>query len=214
MYDSPPVTDDPMEAINSIGEIIQKFSIELKESRRSRDSLGLPRKNNNKRHASPAQWSLSRGKGGELMIQMIGFPSENLPQSKQVLGELRDYANSAIKSKAGKAQPRGQISHTRTKGRQQHQHSGLGQVNQISLGLPSSGEEVRVLMLEETTKKGYLKAKHLESGLIGSMVDHDNTPDDINAGQEKDVIIHHANENSISFRWKPLPSKKKSNKRN
>jgi len=217
IYDeSPTVTNDPVEAIDLIGGIIKEFSKELKESGRSRESLGLPRDNNDERHASPALWSLSQDNLSELRIQMIGFPSDKLHQSEQVLREIGDYAMDKINEKKKQFRPKrnplGRSSSRDATTRQLHQDSIPEEINQKSSRLPSSGDIVMVVMLGDKTKKGNLKAEHIDSGLIGSMVDAHNAPADLSVGQEKKVFVHYANENNIAFRWCP-PSGKSRTKR-
>ena len=64
-------------------------------------------------------------------------------------------------------------------------------------------------MLEEKTKKGGWKAKHIDTKLTGSMVDATNAPQDASVGQEVDLIVHYATDTTIMFKWKkPLSQKK------
>ncbi|MCY4171584.1 MAG: type III-B CRISPR module RAMP protein Cmr6 [Bacteroidetes bacterium] len=210
IYKSQPVTNYPNLAISWIGEIIQNFAKQLKDEGCSRESLGLPRKSNLQRHASPAVWSLSRDKNGDLSIQLIGFPSDKLPDSEQVLKDLCRYAEERLKEKhfisiSSQQEPR---SARVIASNQLDQNIISAGVDQKS-SRPSTGDHIRVVVLDEKTKKGNVKAKHLDSGLIGSMVDTNNEPNDIEVGQEKVVIVHSVNENTISFRWEPLPRKKK-----
>ena len=102
MDDQPVGSPDPIVAVHFIGELIQQYAIKLKQEGRSRAALGTPRARSRyprgipQRHASPALWSLSRDGKGMLQVRLIGFPSDQLPQSNTILQDLCDYARRTL----------------------------------------------------------------------------------------------------------------------
>ncbi len=204
LKEMPAGTIYPEVAVHFVGQLLQQFVAKLKKEGRDRGDLGMPRtgsKYSLNRHASPAIWSLSREHQGKLLIRMIGFPSNKLPRSEKVLRDLRDFAGTELKKKAESAsriQRPG--SHVR------HEHTTAAA--QPKRRFPSPNDQIEVHLVAEKTKKGDWKAKHTDSGLIGSFVDPLNAPSDVSAGEKVEVTVNHANEATIAFRWKPLEKKK------
>jgi len=209
-------------AVHFIGELIQKFSRKIDREKRNRAVLGKPRaKSYNSpaisgRHASPALWSLSKNGNGILKIRLIGFPSDKLPQSEEILKELRDYAREELRIKARttitKRKPHAKHSQGNPASIQRHQTPRTVETQQLGK-IPVVGDTVSAILLDEKTKKGDWKAKHIDSGLIGHMHDPQNAPSDVSVGQKVDLIVASIPENSIAFRWAPLPRKKSRSKR-
>jgi len=221
MNGQPTGTDDPAVAVHYIGELIQDFSSQLKQDKQDRSALGMPRmkwKGHHsipKRHASPALWGLSRGSDGMIKIRMVGFISEKLPQSRAILKDLNEYAINKLQIKAKiatnlKGRPDLKPSHDNSTRKRRHQNK---TVTQQESRIPSPGDTVTAILVDEKTKKGGWKAKHIDSGRIGHMDDPQNAPSDVSIGQEVDLIVASVPEGSIAFRWEPLQRKKSQPKR-
>lgn len=71
--------------------------------------------------------------------------------------------------------------------------------------LPKAGEKVEAQLLEERTKKGGWKAKHVPSDLSGPIQNSGDVPSDKKAGDTLALIVASANEREIHFRY-PTPA--------
>jgi len=67
--------------------------------------------------------------------------------------------------------------------------------------LPKPGEKVEAQLLEERTKKGGWKAKHLPSGLRGSIQNTNDVPPEKKPGDVLELIVASAKEREINFRY-------------
>lgn len=69
------------------------------------------------------------------------------------------------------------------------------------LKLPSPGDRVEAVLLEEKTKKGGWKARHIATGITGPIQNSNEVPGDKNAGERVILIVTSANEREIAFRY-------------
>ena len=218
---------DPWYAIDQTGMVLQRFAKNLKAA--NRIALGLPRSvggdkqsaEKGDRYASPALWSLATREDGTLVVRLIAFPAAYLPDkatSKTTLQQLIDFARQELRRQADQsARPSG----SRGRGLS---HSGRTN-RRDGRGLPSppprpsqtnakAGDRVEADLLEEKTRKGGWKAKHLDSGLEGPIQDPQNAPADAEPGQRVQLTVASVSAKEMAFRWAEPPSPKKKPNRN
>ena len=63
------------------------------------------------------------------------------------------------------------------------------------------GDRVQAELVEEKTRKGGWKAKHLESGLQGPIQDTINVPADAKPGQQVELTVAYVRANELAFKW-------------
>ncbi|MCY4674685.1 MAG: type III-B CRISPR module RAMP protein Cmr6 [Bacteroidetes bacterium] len=223
--DLPTECDDPRRACNMIGETLKAAVKSL--SRRDRPALGMPRERadqerfRQERHASPVLWSLSRRSDGKLSVRLLAFPSPRLPnadESKKILSDFVkqvkiEVLNRSRKSATGSRKRLPEKKHVKTdssnRNRKPESTLNLG-------GPPANGDVVEAEILHEKTQRGKLKAKHIESGWIGHIID--TTSEDVKPGQIVKLYVHaiHENTEGVTFKWmvpkKTKPDKSRSNK--
>ncbi len=208
--------NDPWYALDQTGMVLQLFTKRLDTD--SRLALGLPRSVGRDkqslraekvdRHASPALWSLATRRDGLLTVRLIAFPAARLPEkseSKAVLQKLIDFAIQELNQRANQSQSTGgrggyrpPASHSRQKDLPRQPQSG-----------PKAGDRVEAELLEEKTKKGGWKAKHLDGGLEGPIQDSQNAPDTAKPGQQVQLTIASVSAREMAFRWAAPQSPKK-----
>ena len=225
ILEQPTAWDDPWYALDQTGMVLQWFAKQL--APKDRIPLGLPRKGRGHerkaeqidRHASPALWSLTR-KDGTLSVRLIAFPADHLPDkgtSKEVLQGLIDFARQKL------AAPDRQLQRPGKHGRQGASYDGRADrrggrsseptTPRLSRPDPQAGDRVEAELLEEKTRKGGWKAKHLDSGLEGPIQDSKNVPEDAQPGQHIPLTVASVSEKEMAFKWAaPLPPKKKPNR--
>ena len=210
MEDLPTEWYDPWWTCHMIGEALKAVTKLL--DKRDRPALGMPRKDadrgrfREKRHASPVFWSLSRHSEGKLAIRLLAFPSPKLPntdESKKILDNFVEYVKSEISKRSKKSAARSQKRPPERKYIKSEISSQSSQSKPaFDLGSrPACNQVVEAEILSETTKKGKLKAKHIESGWIGHIID--TTPGDVKPGQIVELFVHaiHEENKSVSFKW-------------
>ncbi len=220
-------TNNPIQAVNSIGELIRDYAKILKNKDTELLKIfGTPRIGKKykyeKRQPSPAHWSLSRDhlrNENEIVIRLIGFPSSKLGEkSKDVLTNLRSFAEKELSSKSRNARhvsrPSSSSQHFQRDSKSVKHHSTPETSGTRSTSkLPSPGDRVKAILLDKKTKNNDWIAKHIDSGLEGNMHDSENAPLDATVGQEVELIVASANIKLMAFRWEPLPRKKGRTKR-
>ncbi len=223
MEGQPVGTNDPIQAVHFVGKLLQQFAAKLKGEGTDRGNLGTPRPKSKYtgRHASPSHWSLSRdnlGDKNDLKIRLIGFPSSKLIESKDVLTDLRSFAEKELSSESRNtrhvSRPSSSSQHFQRDSKSVRHHSTPETSGTRSTSkLPSPGDRVKAILLDKKTKNGDWIAKHIDSGLEGNMHDPQNALPDATVGQEVELIVASVNIKLMAFRWEPLPRKKGRTKR-
>ncbi len=220
---------DPWYALDQTGLMLQLFA-KQELAPDERIALGLPRRigrngrslksTKGDRHASPALWSLATADDGKLTVRLIAFPAACLPDgktSRAILRKLLDFTETELRRQAEKAPPaasrrnqrRGSRGRT-TASRRQSVVSRRVPTNP----LPKAKDRVEAEILEEKTRKGGWKAKHVDGGLKGPIQDTGNVPADVQPGQRVQLTVAFANPTEIAFTWaEPRMPKKKSGRR-
>jgi CRISPR-associated protein Cmr6 len=73
--------------------------------------------------------------------------------------------------------------------------------------LPRPGERVEAVLLEEKTRKGGWRARHVATGIAGPIQNSNDVPDEIRPGKKTEpsdtvtLIVQSANEREIAFRY-------------
>ncbi len=213
------VWKDPWYALDQMGLVLQRCAKRLKHEERI--ALGLPRFSKKPsdtrdrdlsggldRHASPVLWSFATTGDGTLLVRLIAFPVARLkPASKDTLQNLVHSLQKELKREARQSP-------------KQEKHSPPSLTVPPS-GLPKANDRIEAELLEEKTRKGGWKAKHLGSGLPGPIQDSENGPADAKPGQHVELTVAFVKPNEIAFQWaeppppkkKPPPPKKKAGRR-
>lgn len=196
---------DPWFACHMIGEALNAAISSLDKP--DRPALGMPRKGADQkrfptRHASPVLWSLSRNSDGKLAVRLLAFPSPELPDAPESKRILRDFIGKAKTEINGRGRKLGPSIASRSKKSEPASDSNKPLAN---------GDIVEAKILEEKTKKGKWKARHMESGRDGCIID--DAPDNLEPGQRVKLYVHaaHAGHQDIAFKW-TAPKKSRSNK--
>ena len=208
ILEQPTAWRDPWYALDQTGMALQLFTKSLDSEKRI--ALGLPRRVGRgrnaqslragqiDRHASPALWSLAKSRNGTLLVRLIAFPAARLPEkaaSRTILQNLIDSARRQLEQQAGQS-PR---------------PSGRGGRGSPKADLPKARDRVKAELLEEKTKKGGWKAKHIDSGLSGPIQDTGNVPADAKPGQPVELTVASVGSKEMQFKWaEPRPPKKTS----
>ena len=214
---------DPWYALDQTGMVLQVFAKKLPANKRI--ALGLPRRigrpgrplkaEKGDRHASPALWSLATCNGGKMIVRLIAFPAAYLPErsvSKGLLKEFVDFAQGEL-SRIAKRVP--SALRLRNHGQPRTRPIATGPRQReapapAAARCPKSNDRVEAVLLEEKTRKGGWKARHLDSGLQGAIQDSMNVPADVHPGQRVPLTVAYANPTAIQFRWaEPRTRKKK-----
>ena len=220
---------DAWYALDQIGMVLQLFTKSLDAEERV--ALGLPRRVGRgrderslrgaggiDRHASPVLWSLATRQDGTLLVRLIAFPAARLPDkaaSKAILQKLIDSASQELKRQAGRPPStggrgeRGPSSTGRTATKPRQADSLRPPQGGPKADLPKSNERVEAELLEEKTKKGGWKAKHVDSGIEGPIQDSQNVPADAEPGQRVELTVASTSSTGMQFKWTPPPAPKK-----
>ena len=213
LLEHPTQWHDPWYALDRTGAILQRFAKQLDTERRI--ALGLPRRigcgsnapslslstdTGIRRHAAPALWSLANGPNGTLTVRLIGFPAARLPDKKRSRATLSEFLRFAKDELAEEAQ--------RVPRRQPPRRSDAS-INARSAyvspptrtGLPRANDRVQAEILEEKTRKGGWRARHLDSGLEGAIQDTQSVPAEMRAGQVVELTVAWVNEHGVAFKW-------------
>lgn len=67
--------------------------------------------------------------------------------------------------------------------------------------LPKPGDHVDATLLEERTKKGGWRARHIATGIAGPVQNNSDVPEEKSAGDQVKLIVASANEQEIAFRY-------------
>ena len=211
LLEQPTKWHDPWYALDRTGMVLQRFAKQLDTERRI--SLGLPRRIGRgrdapelsagkgiRRHAAPALWSLVNGPNGTLTVRLIGFPAARLPDKKQSRATLSEFLRFAKDELAAEAE---RAPH-RQPPRRSHASIDAHSANvsrPAHTGLPRANDRVQAEMLEEKTRKGGWRARHLDSGLEGEIQDMQSVPAEMQAGQIVELTVAWVSEQRMAFRW-------------
>lgn len=149
------------------------------------------------RHASPVHIHIERRDSG-WVVRVVAFPAAHLPDlntSRTFLEEfLRDFG-SDLQRRADLSPP------SAPPGQGTASPSQRAPSHFTGPALPKPGERVEAVLLEEKTKKGGWKARHVTSNISGPIVNSGEVPADKKAGDIVPLIVQSANEREIAFRW-------------
>ena len=209
-------------ACHMIGESLKAAIKSI--DKRDRPALGMPRKNadssrfKDERHASPVFWSLSCKQRGSLTVRLMAFPSSKLPNEEDSTRILNKFVKDAKDQIDKRRRNPGGSAYRSCGPLESLEDSDAGFTRNFkptpsSERPPTPGELVNVEILEEKTKKGGMKVKHIGSGWDGHIIDV--PPDGIEPepGQRVELYVNAVfkERKSIAFKWS-APPKKKSNK--
>lgn len=209
---------DPWFAMDQVGFVYQETVKSFREDEQ-RAALGLPRSVGPRpgralqigridRHASPLHWSLSPGDGGALRIRLTAFPAARLPDlqtSSSVLEAALTRARQNLEERIGRHSDLGARRERVPRGGRDARRNQSGDTSRAALppkplhpaGLPPNGEEVQVVLLEEKTKKGAWRARHVGGNIIGTIENSSVIPGDAEAGQTVTLLVV----NRVNFLW-------------
>ncbi len=202
---------DAWYACHQVGGAMQKAIRSLDKGDRA--AIGLPRrgarrafKRKGDRHASPVLWSLDRRPDDKLSVRLIAFPSPWLPNFEDSRRILQDFLRTAERELN-----RWKDTYPRNLAREVREPDAAGQVARPA-AIPKQGTRVKVVLLEEKTKKGGWKALHEPSGFRG--VVQDSITGEVAPGQEVELHVQYVNRDrkEIAFRWKAQSKTKRPTK--
>ncbi len=190
---------NPWYALDRVGGVYQEFVKSLRSSD-ERLAFGLPRRMGRpsrpldaagiERHASPALWSLSKKRNGTLSVRLTAFVAPRLPDeptSRKALENLHGHAKRALEDeeRSGDAGPAAPGPSTPARGPE----------------LPTVGERVRAILLEEKTRKGKWKARTADGAMIGDIMNSEAVPGDAEPGREESLFVRVSHRVNASFFW-------------
>ncbi|WP_428937271.1 type III-B CRISPR module RAMP protein Cmr6 [Fontivita pretiosa] len=197
--------------LDQVGFAYQAFAKKYKHNR-EKMALGLPRRignpvkgafnptppvTTNSRHSSPVHIHVE-GKPGNWTVRVIAFPAAHLPNlatSQYFLKEfLKDFGDDLQRRAALQPPPPGP---------RQVMASARQQAAPPSTGpsLPKPGDRVDAILLDEKTKRGGWKAKHVATGIAGPIQNSNDVPTDKKAGDSVTLIVASATQREIAFRY-------------
>lgn len=205
--------------LHQLGNAGQDFAKKYKHQAEKK-ALGLPRRIGQPirgsfrspldRHSSPTQFHIARDSTGKLVIRAMFFIAPKLPDretSRAFLHEYREALEQSIKGRLKETQREATVSQRRPgsspgsgyvprSGTQGSGYTPRSTPQQVAPSGLKSGAEVKAVLLEEKTKKGGWKAKHLESGKTGPIVNSERVQG--HPGDTVTLIVH---SDQPSFRW-------------
>jgi CRISPR-associated protein Cmr6 len=209
---------DPWYALDQTGMVLQLFTKDLDAEKRV--ALGLPRRvgrgrdalhaQKGDRHASPALWSLTTRQDGQLTVRLIAFPAACLPdkaESKETLQKLKEFARLQLRQQAEQtSRPTGQTDGRRGGRPARQRDTAMGAAFKTALvskaqSLPKANDRVQAELLEEKTRRGGWKAKHLDSGLQGPIQNTRDVPADAEPGQHVELTVAYVRSPEMAFKW-------------
>jgi len=211
---------DVWSVLDQVGFACQVFAKKYKH-KPEKKALGLPRQIGppvegsftprppvKDRHASPVHIHFAPRKDGEQgwKVRIVAFPSAYLPNletSREFLTEFLKDVESDLRRRAGLSPPRVQ--------RPASSSPAAGSTSASTASLLSPGNTVKAMLLEEKTKKGGWKARHVDSNQSGPIVNTEKVPGDKQPGEEVELIVASASE-SMSFRWPTEEEKQRAQK--
>lgn len=202
---------DPWFALDQLGDAVQGFA-KSRRDRNERAALGWPRWRGRtdrgqaqgldrlQRHASPALYHLALSENGSVSIRVTAFPSPKLPDratSERVLRDLIEHLESDLARRAERLGTRTRRPAPGDNGRR----AAAAPRPADRAGLPAPNEEVGAVMLEEPTRKGGWKARHLGTGMTGPIQNTADVPSEVSPGDEVSLLVAFARPREIAFWW-------------
>lgn len=199
-------------ALDQIGYSAQSFAQTMKHNA-AKKALGLPRKIGHpvtgtfrepetRRHSSPVHFHMHKSDKGALSIRIAAFPSQRLPDyttSKSFLQKYVNWVKTDIRSHSAAKQKGKSTPYIPGSAHGHTVYSPAFDAKQVNF--PNTGDKVETLLLEEKTKKGGWKAKHLKSELSGPVQNSSDVPSDKKPGDSVTLIVQSVNPREIAFRY-------------
>ena len=161
----------------------------------------------NERYASPVWIHVDAQDEGH-MVRAIAFPAAFLPDVNESREFLREFLQRFAEELAGPLRPCSRRGGPRRGGPSAGGVSQGSQTRQPSPAtraggseLPRSGEQVEAELLDERTKKGGWRARHLASGISGPIQNSGDVPSDKKPGDRLPLIVQSANPREIAFKY-------------
>lgn len=202
---------DVWNVLDQVGFAYQAFAKRYKH-RLEKKALGLPRRIGNpvqgkfsptppvaasSRHSSPIHIHVERQDSG-WVVRTIAFPAAHLPDlntSRTFLTEFLNEFGDELRRRAALPPPSSGPRQGAPPPRQQTPPPSRGP------SLPKPGERVQGVLLEEKTRKGGWRARHVATGITGPIQNSDDVPDEKKPGETVPLIVQSANEREIAFRY-------------
>lgn len=197
-------------ALDRVGNAAQRFA-QGKKHQLEKMALGLPRKvgkptsgkfqagthaGRSNRHSSPIQFHLTRGTSGCYRVQIVAFPSPQLPS----LSISRQFLTDAVTNI--RANLLEEIESHRAAGTAHAvSPSPAKSVAPQAVSHPTPGERVSAKLLSEKTTKGGWKAVHEASKLSGPIQNSNDVPSERQAGEVVELIVAIGSPTQIAFRY-------------
>jgi CRISPR-associated protein Cmr6 len=203
-------------ALDRVGAAAQSFAQAHKHDQ-AKKALGLPRRVLGQgafrpgrhvvqdRHASPVFYHLGKTPKG-YVVRVAAFPASELPSlavSRAFLQQLLERLRILVE----------EVTKYPSKGRQAIVNSPTAPANTKAIvtgppaaqsaapTLPKVNDRVEAQLLEEKTRKGGWRAKHLKSGVAGPILNSAAVPADKKAGEKILLIVKSVNPKEIAFAW-------------
>ncbi|NLX98472.1 MAG: type III-B CRISPR module RAMP protein Cmr6 [Rhodopirellula sp.] len=156
------------------------------------------------RYASPVWIHVDR-EGEHHVVRAIAFPAAFLPDLKRSDEFLKEFLAKFQAELQGPLRPCSGIGERPGRGpqplgRPSGSPSPPAAASQAA-GLPNTGDQVEAELLEERTKKGGWRARHVASGIAGPIQNGGDVPGDKKAGDRLPLIVQSANPKEIAFKY-------------
>lgn len=200
-------------ALDRVAMAAQSFAKSLKHQR-EKQALGLPRKigapakgrftpghyvGDSDRHASPLRYHFLQMPDKAWAIQLLAFPSTQLPDfsaSQAFLQRASDWIQKEVQSLADKDRAPNRPAQYRT-----HRRSTVALIVPNQPNFPKAKDRVQATLLAEKTNKGGWKARLQSHDLSGPIVNTMDVPATAQAGQVVELLVNSCNAHSVAFRW-------------
>ncbi|MBC7821052.1 MAG: type III-B CRISPR module RAMP protein Cmr6 [Planctomycetaceae bacterium] len=207
-------------ALDRLGDAAQQFSQSYKHDRQKL-ALGLPRRIKNPfgdfeigrraadsdRHASPIMAHVHRAADGQYAVQLIAFPSVELPADKTA-AKSREFLTQALQKIRANLEQQTELHATEGRTAAKTVPSVAPPASSVVAPPPPSvkpGDWVKAVLLAEKTGKGGWKAQHPGAKLSGPIQNSAEVPGDNVPGNELELVVAVYNGREIAFRY-PTPA--------
>lgn len=200
-------------ALDRMAMAAQSFAKSLKHQR-EKQALGLPRRigapaqgrflpgtlvRECDRHASPLKYHLQQMPDKTWAVQLLAFPSAQLPNfadSQAFLQQAMDVIQKELQSLAGRDRAPNRPVQYRTNRRSAAPPSVPTQPD-----FPKAKDRVRAILLAEKTNKGGWKARLQSHDLSGPIVNTTDVPATAQPGQVVELQVNSCTARAVAFRW-------------
>jgi len=158
--------------------------------------------NANLRHASPVHIHVSRSESG-MIVRALAIPSPclpDLPTSRAFLHEFLDCFRAELARRSALVEVSRGADLLRPADRGQSPRPQRPTETPTRKG-PKAGDKVQAELLEERTKKGGWRAKHIDTSMIGPIHNSESVPNDKRPGEKVELIVASNNGQVMAFRW-------------